>query len=65
MHRGIVGMGMLFTMVLLVGLAGFIILPGIWKVGFASLAGLSGFGLGVSGYAVVKQEGETSLESGR
>ena len=55
-------MGTLFMIVLFVGIGGVIILPGGWKVGFASVAGLSFLGLATTGYAVAKQEGKVASE---
>lgn len=62
MHSGLIGMGTLFMIVLFVGIGGVIILPGGWKVGFASVAGLSFLGLATTGYAVAKQEGKVASE---
>jgi hypothetical protein len=53
MDKGLIGMGVLFSIVLLVGLTGFMILSGIWTAEFASLAALSSLGLGITGYALI------------
>ena len=52
MVHKLVGMGGIFVSALLVGLGGSIIFPGLWQFAFATLAGISSLGLGLTGYAI-------------
>ncbi|WP_324664154.1 hypothetical protein [Haloarcula sediminis] len=44
-----------FSLALLTGIAGFVLLPATWAPVFASVAGVSSLGLGVTGYAIRKR----------
>jgi len=54
MDSALLGMLVLFVLALLTGIVGLFLLPGAWLPVFASVAGVSGIGLGVTGYALHK-----------
>lgn len=55
METTLLGMVAVFALALLTGIVGFVLLPPAWDPVFASVAGISGLGLGVSGYAIRKR----------
>lgn len=55
MDAELLGMLVLFVLALSTGIAGLIFFPSAWSPVFASVAGVSGIGLGVTGYALSKQ----------
>ncbi len=54
MERPLIGMLAVFILTFLTGVAGLLVLPGAWIPVFGSVAGVSGIGLGVTGYAIRK-----------
>ncbi|WP_276249791.1 hypothetical protein [Haloarcula rara] len=55
MERSLLGMLAVFVLTFVTGVAGLLVLPGAWIPVFASVAGVSGIGLSVTGYAIRKQ----------
>ncbi|MDS0282310.1 hypothetical protein [Haloarcula onubensis] len=54
MDSALLGMVVLFVAALLTGVTGFLLLPAAFSPVFASVAAVSGLGLGVTGYAIRK-----------
>jgi len=52
MNTALLGMLVLFVLAHLTGILGLLFLPGAWVPVFASVAGVAGLGLGVTGYAI-------------
>ena len=48
-------MGLVFALAFITGIVGVTLFSGILTIGFASLAGLSSIGLGITGYAISTQ----------
>jgi|GEM_PF-2112824 hypothetical protein len=55
MKSSLLAMLALFVTALLTGLVGLVVLPATWSPVFASVAGVSGIGLSVTGYAIHKR----------
>lgn len=55
METALLGMLVVFALALLTGVAGLVLLPAAWTPVLASVAGVAGLGLGVTGYAIVRE----------
>jgi len=54
MQTALLGMLVVFVSALLTGIVGLVILPPGWSPVLASVAGVAGLGLGVTGYAILQ-----------
>ena len=55
MKKPLLGMLVMFVGSLLTSVVSLLLLPSTWTPVFASVAGVAGLGLGVTGYAIRKQ----------
>jgi hypothetical protein len=52
METGLVGIAVVLALALLTGVGGIVLLPTGWAPLFGSVVGVSGIGLGLTGYAI-------------